>query len=302
MNPPEAYQNVMKVMRKHISGKEEVIELMFVAIVANGHALLEGVPGVAKTTITKILASTIQADFGRVQGTPDLEIRDIIGYTYIDENNNIQLKKGPIFTNILLIDELNRMQQRTTSALLEALEERQVTIANSTIPLKSPFVTFAAQNPLNIEGTTPLPKVLSDRFLMRIAVTYPSMEEEQHMLRIKETEGIIKPEKVLTINDILAMQEQTSGIEMPEDVAKYITQIVNATRSDIHVVMGASPRAEISFMNAAKALALIRGRKTITMDDIKYLAKPVLSHRIVVKSTGGLGVNGIIDGIIATLH
>ncbi len=302
MNPQEAFQAVLKEMKKHIAGNDEVMELMFTALVANGHVMLEGVPGLAKTTMTKVLASTIQADFGRVQGTPDIGISDIIGYTYLDENKNVQLRKGPIFTNILLIDEMNRMPQKTTTALLEALEERQVTLGNSTLPLKNPFITFAAQNPLNIEGTIPLPKVLTDRFILRIAVTYASMEEEEQMMRLKENEEGVVTQKVLGVQDILDMQQQAKGVELPDDVVKYITQLVSATRSDIHVVMGASPRAELSFMSAGKAKALIQGRKSVTVDDIKSLARPVLSHRIVVKSTGGLGVNGVIDGIVATLH
>ncbi len=302
MNPKDAYGAVMKEIKKHIAGKDDVLKLMFVALVANGHVILEGVPGVAKTTMTKTLASTIDAEFGRIQGTPDIEIKDIIGFTYIDENHNVQLKKGPIFTNILLIDELNRVPPKTTTALLESLEEKQVTLGTATIPLKNPFITFVTQNPLNIEGTNPLPKVLTDRFLMRIAVTYPSMQEEQQMLRIKEAESEQKVEKVLTIGDILSMQEQVNGVKISDEVIEYVTQIVDATRNDIHVVMGASPRAEIAFLRCSKALALVEGRNSVSVDDIKFLAKPVLSHRIVVKSTGGLGVNGVIDGMVATLH
>lgn len=301
MTPKEAYAKVLTEVKKHISGKEEVVELMFIAIVANGHCLLEGVPGVAKTTLTKTLADAIDARFARIQGTPDLQIKDIVGYSYYDEQNRPQLAQGPIFTNILLIDELNRAPPRTTTALLEGLEERQVTLGNSTVPLMKPFIAFATQNPLNIEGTTALPKVLADRFLMRIAVTYPTMEEEQAMLRLKESEMNVVNQKILTINDIMSMQSQVNNIRMGDDVVRYITQIVNATRTDIHVVMGASPRAEIAFMRAAKAKALVEGRTDVTIDDIKFLARPILSHRIVVKATGGLGVNGIIDGIIATL-
>jgi MoxR-like ATPase len=302
MRPDEIYQSVLKEVKKKIAGKNEVIELMFIALVANGHVLLEGVPGVAKTTMTKTLADTITAQFTRIQGTPDLEVRDIVGYTYIDEQNNIQLKKGPIFTNILLVDELNRAPPKTTTALLEALEERQVTLGNQTTQLPDPFVTFATQNPLNIEGTTALPKVLADRFLMRIAVTYPTMEEEQLMLRLKEKEAQVITNKVIGTADILSLQAMISQVTVSDEIVAYITKLVGATRTDIHVVMGASPRAEIAFLRCAKAKALIEGRKEASMDDIKFLARPILSHRIVVKSTGGLGVNGIIDGLVATVH
>jgi len=296
-----AYLKVMEEMSKHIAGKKETLELLFLSIIANGHALLEGVPGVAKTTMTKALASIIDADFKRIQGTPDLEPKDIIGYTYIDSDNSIKVKKGPIFTNILLIDELNRAPPKTMSAFLEALEERQVSLGGTDIPLPKPFTAFATQNPLRIEGTEPLPKVMADRFIMRIEVDYPSMEEEGEMLRIKEREEKIAVNKILTINDILDMQEQAKKILLPDDVVKYITAIVDATRKDIHVVMGASPRADIAFMACGKAKALVEGRKEVTIDDIRFLAKPVLSHRIAVRATGGIGVNGIIDGILASI-
>jgi MoxR-like ATPase len=298
----EAYDKVMAEVKKHIAGNEEILKQIFIALVANGHVLLEGVPGVAKTTMSKTMAEAISASFDRIQGMPDLEIRDIIGYTYMDDNNNVQLKKGPIFTNILLVDELNRAPPKTTTALLEALEEKQVTISDQTLPLYKPFIALATKNPLNVEGTTPLPKVLADRFLMRIAVTYPEEDAEKEILRIKEKNEKVAVQKVLTIQDMMDMQEQAKAIAMSDDVVEYITNIVRATRADIHVVMGASPRADVSFMSCAKAKALIEGRKEVTIDDIKYLARPVLSHRIVVRSTGGVGVNGIIDGLVATLH
>jgi len=297
-----AYDRVMAEMKKHIAGNDEILKQMFIALVANGHVLLEGVPGVAKTTMSKTLAEAVSVSFDRIQGMPDLDIRDIIGYTYMDDNNNVQLKKGPIFTNILLVDELNRAPPKTTTALLEALEEKQVTISDQTLPLYKPFIALATQNPLNVEGTTPLPKVLADRFLLRIAVTYPEEEAERQVLRIKERNEKIPVQKVLSVQDIMDMQEEAKSITMSDDVVNYITGMVRATRTDIHVVMGASPRADISFMSCAKAKALIEGRKEVSIDDIKYLAKPVLSHRIVVRSTGGVGVNGIIDGLVATLH
>jgi MoxR-like ATPase len=216
-----------------------------------------------------------------------------------EKDHTVKIKNGPIFTNILLIDELNRTPAKMMAAFLEALEERQVTIPGApTQSLMQPFVAFATQNPLNIEGTSPLPKVLSDRFLMRIAVNYPSNEEEQEMLRIKESEGGVKTEKVIGIKDILKFQEDVKGIKISDDLIAFITRLVDATRDDIHVVMGGSPRAEIAFMQCSKAKAMIEGRTEATIDDVKYLSKPVLSHRLVVRSTGGIGVNGVIDGIV----
>lgn len=297
----DAYYQVLTEMKKRIAGKTETIELMFIAIIADGHALLEGVPGVAKTTMTKTLANTVQADFKRIQGTTDLEPKDIIGYVYEDLDKIVKFSKGPIFTNILLIDELNRAPPKTMSSLLESLEERQVTIGVNTMQLYKPFTVFATQNPLRIEGTEPLPKVMSDRFIMRIGVDYPTQTEEEAMLRLKEREIELPINKVLTTEMILQMQNDATKVTMPNEVNGYITRIVDATRHDIHVVMGASPRADISFMKCAKAKALIEGRKEVNMDDIRFLAKPVLGHRISVKTTGGIGVYGIIDGILATL-
>ncbi len=300
MDPKEAFEAIRSEVAKEIAGNEETIELMFIALLANGHALLEGVPGVAKTTMAKALADTIKADFKRIQGTPDLEPRDIVGYTYID-GNEVKIAKGPIFTNMLLVDELNRMQPKTMSAFLETLAERQVTIGNATLDLPQPFVAYATQNPLNIEGTVPLPKVLADRFLLRIEVSYVSQEEEKQMLRLKEQNSNYKPRQIISTEDVLQLQKDINGVAMPDDVADYITKLVAATRTDIHVIMGASPRADIAFMQCGKARALIHGRQEVSIEDIKELAKPVLSHRIVVRATGGIGVKGVIDGLIATL-
>lgn len=299
MDVREAYIKVEDELKKHIAGKKDVVELLFIGLVANGHVLLEGVPGVAKTTMSKALASTIQAEFKRIQCMPDLSPEDIIGQVYLDENNDPKLKKGPIFTNILLMDELNRAPPRTMSAFLEALEERQVTIGGTGIPLPRPFMAIATQNPLKIEGTEQIPKVLADRFLMKIDVVYPSMDEEEEMLRIKEQEKDTTPMTILTTSDILDMQQQATAILFPKEITEFIAQIVDASRKEMHVVMGASPRADLAFMQCAKAKALLEGRKEVTRDDIRFLARPVLSHRIVVRSTGGIGVNGIIDGIMA---
>jgi MoxR-like ATPase len=292
---------VLAEMKKHIAGKEDTIELMFITVIANGHALLEGVPGVAKTTMCKAMADTMQSDFKRIQGTPDLVPSDITGETYIDDKNEVQFKKGPVFTNILLVDELNRSPPKTMSALLETLEERQVTAAGVDMQLPKPFTAFATQNPLRIEGTEQLPKVLADRFLVKIDVDYPKIEEEEEMMRLKEHEEKVEVRKIINTSDILEMQEKAKGVTLPNEVVDYIARIVSATRTDMHVVMGASPRADLSFMRSAKAKALIEGRDTVSIDDIKFLARPVLSHRISVRSTGGIGVHGIIDGIIATL-
>jgi MoxR-like ATPase len=303
MDTKAAWEAVLAEVKKHIAGKSEVIELMFIGLIANGHVLLEGMPGVAKTTMTKALADAIDANFKRVQGTPDLTAEDIVGYTYVDSNTHkIIVKNGPIFTNILLVDELNRMPQKTIAALLEALEERQVTIGGAeTQQLQKPFIAFATQNPLIIEGTVSLPKVLADRFLMKITVSYPTMEEEQSMMRIKEEEIKVVTQKVLGLDDILQMQQEVDKVKLSDEVLGYITRVVDATREDIHVVMGGSPRAELSFMRCGKAKALIEGRKEVTINDVKFLARPVLSHRLVVRSTGGIGVNGIIDGIVASV-
>ena len=299
MDAKDGYQQVEEELKKHIAGKKDVIELLFIGLVANGHILLEGVPGVAKTTISKALADTITADFKRIQCLPDLVPEDIIGQTYYDENRDVKIKKGPIFTNILLMDELNRAPPRTMGAFLEALEERQVTMGGVDMPLPKPFMAIATQNPLKIEGTEPIPKVLADRFIMRVEVVYPSMPEEEEMLNLKEAEKTMVAKKILTTDNINEFQVQAKSVVLPKEMKEFITQLVDASRKEMHVVMGASPRADLAFMQCGKAKALIEGRQEVTRDDIKFLAKPVLSHRIIVRSTGGIGVNGIIDGILA---
>ncbi len=301
MDAHSAYQKILTEMKKHIAGKEETLELMFITVVANGHALLEGVPGVAKTTMCKTMAEAMEADFKRIQGTPDLVPSDIVGNSYLDEHNEVRFRKGPVFTNILLVDELNRAPPKTMSALLETLEEKQVTAAGMEMPLPNPFIAFATQNPLRIEGTEPIPKVLADRFIVKIDVDYPGMEDEMTMIRIKEREESVQTQKVLNTADILGMQEDAKKVYMSDDIVSAIAKLVNATRSEIHTVMGASPRADIALMKTAKAKALIEGRKEVTLDDIKFLAGPVLSHRISVRSTGGIGVRGVVNGILATM-
>ena len=201
MDAKSMYSGVLQELERHISGNKDILTLMFISLIADGHALLEGVPGVAKTTMTKALASAIDADFKRVQCTADLEIEDIIGSTYMDEQHNVKLKKGPAFTNILLADELNRAPVKTMSGFLEVLEERRVTIGGEDMQLPKPFIAFATQNPLTIEGTTPIPKVLADRFLMRISVGYPTEEAEEAMIRIKEREEQIDFKKVINKDD-----------------------------------------------------------------------------------------------------
>ncbi len=301
MQASEAYKQVALEMKKRIAGKDDTIELMFLSLVANGHTLLEGVPGVAKTTMTKTLADTIQADFKRIQGTVDLEPKDIIGYSFVDSDNSVKFRQGPVFTNVLLIDELNRTPPKVASAFLEALEERQVTVGGMSMPLPKPFNAFATQNPLRIEGTEPLPKVLADKFMVKIDVDYPSMKEEEAMLRLKESEQETPVKKVIDTQMLLDFQEQAKKIVMPDEVDDYIAEIVDATRKEIHIIMGASPRADIAFMQCGKAKALIEGRSQVTKADIKFLARPVLSHRIVTGATGGVGTHGVIDGILATL-
>lgn len=301
MEVKEAYQKIEDELKKHIAGKSDVIKLLFISLVANGHVLLEGVPGVAKTTMSKALADAIDADFKRIQCLPDLSTSDVLGGVLINEKDGLELKKGPIFTNILLMDELNRAPPKTMGAFLEALEERQVTISGQDLKLPVPFMAIATQNPLRIEGTEPLPKVLADRFMVKIEVTYPTMQEEEEMLNLKESEEKVETKKILTIPEVLDIQGQIKSVSLPEDIKQYITQIVNASRTEMHVVMGASPRADLAFMSCGKAKALIEGRNTVTREDIHFLARPVLSHRIAVRSTGGIGVNGIIDGILASL-
>ncbi|MEQ1821151.1 MAG: MoxR family ATPase [Fimbriimonadaceae bacterium] len=293
---------------KAIAGQDRVIEQALVAILANGHALLEGVPGVAKTLLIRSLSRALSLDYGRIQFTPDLMPSDVIGTNIYDpKTSEFKLRKGPIFVNVLLADEINRTPPKTQSALLEAMEERQTTIDGEVYKLPPPFLVFATQNPLEFEGTYPLPEAQQDRFLLKIIVDYPGDDVEQEVLRRHhagfrpqnlEAAGI---QAVVSADQLRDCQAQAQSTTVEEKIFTYIYEIVKATRKANDILYGGSPRAGIALLNCSKAVASLRGRDFVIPDDVKEFALPVLRHRILLRPEAeveGLTVDRVLTSLI----
>ncbi|QLG46419.1 AAA family ATPase [Costertonia aggregata] len=283
----EAVTLVKSELGKVIIGQQDMIELLMISILANGHSLIEGVPGVAKTVTAKLLAKTMNVDFNRIQFTPDLMPSDILGTSIFNvKNSEFEFKKGPIFSNIILIDEINRAPAKTQAALFEAMAERQITIDNMEYEMEPPFLVFATQNPVEQEGTYRLPEAQLDRFLFKINVQYPSLEEEVQILESKHRQKNMDVESmivsVLSAEQIAEYQDTIKEIIIEDNLLKYIASIVNSTRTNANLYLGASPRASIAIMDASKALAAINGRDFVTPDDIKHVAGPIMAHRIIL--------------------
>ena len=281
-------QDIKKEISKVIIGHEHLIDSMLIALITGGHLLVEGVPGIAKTKSVLTLAKTIGLDFKRVQFTPDLLPSDITGIEiYNPKTNEFEIKKGPVFTNLLLADEINRAPAKVQSALLEVMQERQVTIANETFKLNPPFLVIATQNPIEQEGTYPLPEAQLDRFIMKVNLTYNSLEEE---ILIVKSQSKKEVNQVAETQDILNLQKELNNIHMDEELLKYIVKITHATRepqkygieSAQYLEYGVSPRATIAMYNCSKAYAMIQNKDYVTPLDIIRVAKDVLRHRIIL--------------------
>ncbi len=282
-----AVTEIKEELGKVIIGQQDMIELLIISILADGHSLIEGVPGVAKTVTAKLLARTMDVDFSRIQFTPDLMPSDILGTSVFNvKTSEFEFKKGPLFSNIILIDEINRAPAKTQAALFEAMAERQITMDGIRYDMKPPFLVFATQNPIEQEGTYRLPEAQLDRFLFKVKVKYPTLEEEirilesKHHQKNREVGSLVSP--VLTAKKIAEYQNNIKEIIAEDNLLKYIAAIVDNTRTNANLYLGASPRASIAIMDASKALAAIRGRDFITPDDIKKVAEPVLCHRIIL--------------------
>lgn len=275
---------------KVIVGKHASVDLLLIALLSEGHVLLEDVPGMGKTVMARALARSIAAPFARVQGTADLLPADIVGVSvYNPREATFEYRRGPVFANIVLVDEINRATPRTQSALLEAMQERQVTADGATMPLPTPFLVLATQNPIEMEGTFPLPEAQLDRFLLRVRTTYPSMNEEMSMLyRFKENDPQETLAPVTDADEMLSLLPVVRKIRVSEPVAKYLLDLIRATRSHPSVRLGASPRAALALFRASQALAVIEGRDYVRPDDIKLLAAPVLGHRLSLTSQAAL--------------
>ncbi|MCD6562288.1 MAG: MoxR family ATPase [Thermoproteales archaeon] len=281
------YAEISKEVGKVIVGKKEVIEKLFMAILCNGHVLLEDYPGLAKTLMAKTLSIVLGCKFNRIQFTPDLLPADIIGtYIFNQKIGDFELRKGPIFTNILLADEINRAPPKTQSALLEAMQERQVTIEGITHKLDEPFVVFATQNPIEFEGVYPLPEAQIDRFLIKTSVGYPTRDEETEILRrrIERKKDSFDVRKILDKEKVLEMQKSVENVHVDDVILEYIVNIVNETRNHPSIEVGSSPRGSLALLKLSRSHAAIYGRDYVIPDDVKFIAVEALSHRILLKS------------------
>jgi len=283
----EVFTKVQEELSQVIVGQEEVVGQIIVSILCNGNAVLESLPGLAKTTMIKAVAKMLDLDFSRVQSTPDLMPSDVIGTYLIEEEKGKKkfvFQKGPIFSNIVLVDEINRATPKTQSALLEAMEEKQVSVGGNTFKLDTPFFVLATQNPIDQEGTYPLPEAQTDRFLLKILIDYPKPEEELEIVeKYTSDRDIPEPRVLLSKNSLIMLQKLTTQIPISNEMKKRAVEIVLKTRNRKDLIeYGASPRASISLIKTAKARALIEGRKFVSKEDIDYMAYPVLRHRIIL--------------------
>ncbi len=278
----ERLMDVRNQVNRVYIGEADPVDMMLVALLARGHVLLEGVPGIAKTTLVKAFATTLGCNVRRVQFTPDLLPADITGtYVLSPKDGTFSLRAGPIFANVVLADEINRAPAKTQSALLEAMQERQVTIEGDRFELPDPFFVLATQNPIDLEGTYPLPEAQIDRFLVRVRMGYPGPRDEVAMLR---SHGVAAPEPkaVLSATDALQLQSIAARVHVEDDIYEYAVALSAYTRNHSRVVLGASPRASLGLLRAAKASAVIAGRPFVTPDDVRHVAPPVLAHRLVL--------------------
>jgi len=280
-------QQVVDQVKKVIVGKEPVLEKVMLAILANAHILFEDYPGLAKTLLARSFAMSMGSDFSRIQFTPDLLPSDITGtYVYNLKTGEFDLRRGPVFTNVLLADEINRAPPKTQAALLEAMQERQTTLDGKTHPLADPFIVIATQNPIEYEGVYPLPEAQLDRFLVRLQLGYPNRSEEVEILRRRMQRGRedVQLEPVANAETILALQKTVEGIHVDDDVLGYVTDIVQATRAQRQIEVGASPRGSLAIFKLARARAVFHSRDFVIPDDVKEVAAPALVHRMIMKA------------------
>ena len=306
----ERAERVKEQISKVIVGQEDMLDLMLVALFTGGHVLLEGVPGIAKTLTAKLLARTINTSFGRIQFTPDLMPADVVGTPVFNmKHSEFSFKPGPVFSNIVLIDEINRSPAKTQAALFEVMEEKQVTVDGVTYPMESPFFVIATQNPIEQEGTYKLPEAQLDRFLFKIILQYPSLEEEKMILRRfrNDFSGVLREQviQVLTPSDIADCQRRIEQVYIREELLDYIAAIVHNTRNNTDLFLGASPRASLALMKTAKAVAAMSGRNFVTPDDIRYVSFPALNHRVILtpeRDMEGFSTREVLDEIVKKIE
>jgi MoxR-like ATPase len=298
-------RQVIVEVERAVVGKRSLLEMMMSSVLAGGHILLEDFPGLGKTLVARSFAKVLGLEFKRIQFTPDLLPGDITGgYIFNRTQNTFELRKGPIFANIILADEINRASPKTQSALLEAMQEGQVTIEGETLPLPNPFLVLATQNPIEYEGTFPLPEAQLDRFMLKLTVGYPSIEEEKLILkrRRERRQDEVVLREISTAEQVLEMREAVETVHVNADLENYIATIVHATRVDRRVAVGASPRGSLAFLKIARANAAINSRDFITPDDIKRYAVPVLGHRVILQPEYWMARQVVDDVIRDTLE
>lgn len=301
---------VKSELGKVIIGQQNFIELLIVSLLVDGHVLIEGVPGIAKTITAKLFAKTLKTEFSRIQFTPDLMPSDILGTSVFNVKvSDFEFKKGPIFSNVILIDEINRAPAKTQAALFETMEERQATVDGATYPMASPFMVLATQNPIEQEGTYALPEAQLDRFLFKIKVDYPSLEEEveiiqsHHERKAEKPQDLVNP--VLLPKKLKEYKNHIHNVLVEEKIVKYIAEIIAKTRNHPHLYLGASPRASISSLHAAKAFAAISGRDFVMPEDVKKALVPILNHRIILtpeREMEGVTTESVINMIVESVE
>ncbi|WP_290701727.1 MoxR family ATPase [Lacinutrix sp.] len=312
--PLEDLKNAVTAIKaelgKVIVGQQEFIELLIVALLADGHVLIEGVPGIAKTVTAKLFAKVLKTNFSRIQFTPDLMPSDVLGTSVLNmKTSEFEFHKGPIFSNVVLIDEINRAPAKTQAALFETMEERQATVDGTTYPFEAPFMVLATQNPIEQEGTYALPEAQLDRFIFKIKVDYPSLEDEikiiqtHHERKGQKPQTLIQP--ILDAKDLADYKAKIQSVLVEEKIIKYIAELVSKTRNHPHLYLGGSPRASISILNTSKAFAAISGRDFVTPDDVKKSLKPILNHRIILtpeREMEGMKTENVIDMIVQSVE
>lgn len=303
---PEAVENIVENMKKVLVGKSQVIELAVVALICEGHLLIEDVPGIGKTTLAKALARSVGCSFSRIQCTPDLLPSDITGIYFFDQKaSEFVFRPGPLLNNIVLADEINRATPRTQSSLLESMEERQVTVDGVTIQLPRPFMVIATQNPVELQGTFPLPEAQLDRFMFNLRIGYPERDEEDSMLlRFEKENPLDSLTERATGEEIIRLKRLANNVYVEESIRRYILEITGRTRNHPEIQLGASPRASLALYKAAQAYALARGRDYVIPDDVKSLAVPTLGHRLILNPEAFIqkrGKEDLVEEILSSI-